>query len=197
MMKANPGWDVTIKGTEHYEHGKPTIFVANHQSFMDMPLTYLLPWTMKWVSKKSLFKIPVFGWIIYMTGHLGIDRKSLRSVKLLDKLVEPIQDGIPAMLFPEGTRTITGEIGNFKDGAFTLARQYNFQLQPLVLEGGHQAMPAGTWKFNLRQQFYVSVLEPVNPGDFDTVAEFREHVQEQLKNELELLRGRSKQPSST
>ncbi len=193
IIKINPGWKVRIKGTENYKADKPTIFVANHQSFLDMPLTYLLPWTMKWVSKKSLFKIPILGWIIYMTGHLGIDRKSLRSVKLLDKLVEPIQDGIPAMFFPEGTRTETGEIGRFKDGAFTMAREYNFQIQPLVLEGGHEAMPPGTWKFNFNQYFYVSVLKPVDPDNFDSVDELREHVRSKLKSELRSLREYSNQ----
>lgn len=196
LIKTNPWWSVTIKGTKYYERGKPTIFVANHQSFLDMPLTYLLPWTMKWVSKKSLFKIPILGWIIYMTGHLGIDRKSLKSVKLLDKLVEPIKAGIPAMFFPEGTRSTTGKIGRFKDGAFTLAQKYNFQIQPLVLEGGHRAMPSGTWKFNFRQHFYVSVLQPVNPNDFETIEALREHVRTQLAHELNLLRRRSKQTTS-
>ncbi|MFH5831904.1 lysophospholipid acyltransferase family protein [Halalkalibaculum sp. DA3122] len=188
LLKVVPGWKITIKGTSNYEPGIPTVFVANHQSFLDMPLTYLLPWTMKWVSKKSLFKIPFLGWIITMTGHLGIDRKSLKSVKLLDELVEPIQSGIPAMFFPEGTRTETGEIGQFKDGAFTLARRYNFRIQPLVLEGGYQAMPVGTWKFNFKQRFSVSVLEPVNPNDFDTVKDLREHVHTRLINELNALR---------
>lgn len=187
MIKINPGWQVKIKGTENYKGGRPTIFVANHQSFLDMPVTYLLPWTMKWVAKKSLFRIPVLGWIIFMTGHLGIDRKSLSSVKMLDKLVEPIQAGVPAMFFPEGTRTTTGEIGRFKNGAFTLARQYNFQLQPLVLYGGHKALPAGSWKFNFRQEFHVSVLGPVDPNNFESVEGLKNHVHNELQQELYLL----------
>lgn len=184
IIKANPGWKVTITGTEHYTPDQRTIFVANHQSFLDIPLAYLLPWTMKWVSKKSMFRIPILGWIIYMTGHLGIDRKSLKSIKLLDELVVPIKDGIPAMLFPEGTRSTDGQIGRFKDGAFTLARQYNFKVQPLVLNGGYRAMPPGSWKFNFRQHLTVSVLPPVDPGQFETVEALREHVRNLLQEEL-------------
>lgn len=188
LIKVNPGWKVTLKGTEHYRGEAPTIFVANHQSFLDMPLIYLLPWTMKWVAKKSLYHIPILGWIILMTGHLGIDRKSLGSVKMLDKLVEPIQAGIPAMFFPEGTRTTTGDIGRFKNGAFTLARQYNFKIQPLVLDGGYNAMPSGSWKFSFRQQFNISVLKPVDPREFDSVKELRDYVREQLVTELDAIR---------
>lgn len=196
IMKANPQWTVQIRGTENYSGEHPTIFVANHQSFLDMPLTYMLPWTMKWVSKKSLFRIPFLGWIISMTGHLGIDRRSLKSVKLLDKLVEPVKDGIPAMFFPEGTRSESGEIGRFKDGAFTLARRYNFKLQPLVLNGGHKAMPAGSWKFNFRQQFQLSVLPPVDPQQFDSVEELREHVRNLLQQELQALKTDPEQKTS-
>ena len=188
MIRANPGWSVQFDGIEHYERGQPTVFVANHQSFLDMPLTYLLPWTMKWVAKKSLFHIPILGWIIYMTGHLGIDRESLRSVKLLDKLVEPIHEGIPAMFFPEGTRTTTGDIGRFKNGAFTLARQYNFTLQPLVLEGGYAAMPSGSWRFNFKADFYVSILPAVDPGEFKSTEELREHVREAMTEKLDSIR---------
>ncbi|HET6527721.1 MAG TPA: lysophospholipid acyltransferase family protein, partial [Balneolaceae bacterium] len=146
MMKAIPGWTFEIKGADFEKLSEPTIVVANHQSFLDIPLPYLLPWRMKWVAKKGLFKIPIFGWMIYMTGHLGIDRKSMRSAKALDKLVEPIKAGIPAMIFPEGTRSSSGELKPFKSGAFWLAQKYNFNILPIVLNGGGEAMPAGTWK---------------------------------------------------
>ena len=196
MLNVNPGWRITVEGTEHYNRDNATVFVGNHQSFLDMPLIYLLPWTMKWVAKKSLFRIPVLGWIIAMTGHLGIDRKSLKSVKLLDRLVEPVKEGIPAMLFPEGTRSHDGELKRFKDGAFQLATRYNFTIQPIVLEGGHRAMPPGSWKLRFRQDFHISVLEAVNPGDFDSVDQIRDHVHTALQSELERIRARSKEQSS-
>lgn len=187
MLKVNPGWTFEIKGADPNKLTKPTIVVANHQSFMDMPILYLLPWSMKWVAKKSLFKIPVLGWIIYMTGHLGIDRKSMRSVKKLDKLVEPIKDGLPAMIFPEGTRTTTGDLKPFKNGAFKLAIKYNFDILPIVLEGGHQAMPSGSWKVFYKQHFVVSVLDPIDPTDFGSESELKEAVFMLINQELQSL----------
>src|SRR5699024_3609185 len=72
MMRVNPGWAVDISGIDPAKIAEPTIVIANHQSFLDLPLLYLLPWRMKWVAKTGLFRIPTFGWIIFMTGQLGI-----------------------------------------------------------------------------------------------------------------------------
>ncbi len=184
MLKVNPGWQCSIKGGDPDKISRPTIVVANHQSFLDLPLLYLLPWSMKWVAKKDLFKIPIFGWIIYMTGQIAIDRRSMRSAKKIDKLVEPIQQGIPGMIFPEGTRTQTGELKPFKNGAFKLAKRYNFNILPVVLEGGHGAMPSGSWKVNYRQHFKVSVLDPIAPDDFKSEEELKDTVFSLIEQEL-------------
>lgn len=187
MLKANPGWRCTVKGADPQKVSRPTIVVANHQSFLDLPLLYLLPWTMKWVAKKDLFSIPVFGWIIYMTGQIAIDRRSMSSAQKIDKLVEPIQQGIPGMIFPEGTRTQTGDLKTFKNGAFKLAKRYNFNILPVVLEGGYGAMPSGSWKLNSRQHFKVSVLEPIAPDCFESVEELKNTVFTLIEQELVLL----------
>ena len=188
MIGINPGWKVEFRGLERYERGSPAIFVANHQSFMDMPVIYLLPWKMKWVAKKSLFRIPVLGWMIYMTGHLAIDRHSMKSVRKLDQLVEPIQQGIPAMIFPEGTRTANGELKRFKTGAFLLAKRYNFKLYPLVLDGGYQVLPSGNWRFRFNERFIVSVQEGIDPEQFDTIDELRKHTYDVISRKLDAIR---------
>ncbi len=188
MFKINPGWTYEIRGADPDKTSRPTLVVANHQSFLDLPLCYLLPWSMKWVAKRSLFRIPLLGWIIYMTGHIGIDRESRKSVKKLDRLVDPIRHGIPGMIFPEGTRTTDGSLRPFKNGAFILAEQYNFQLLPVVLEGGYHAMPQGSWKMNYRQHFTISVLDPVQPADFETIGELKSYVHSVIEAELNNIR---------
>lgn len=193
MFKINPGWQFEIRGAELSKVQKPTIVVSNHQSFLDLPLSYLLPWTMKWVAKKSLFRIPVLGWMIAMTGHIGIDRQSRRSVKKLDRLVQPLRDGIPGMIFPEGTRTVDGELKPFKKGAFVLAEQYNLNVLPVVLEGGYAAMPAGSWKVNPKQHFTVSVLEPFEANEFESAAAMKEKAFSAIRKELQRIRSESKE----
>ncbi|NGP88897.1 lysophospholipid acyltransferase family protein [Fodinibius halophilus] len=187
MMKVNPGWSFDIRGADPGKVSEPTIVVANHQSFLDLPLLYLLPWSMKWVAKKDLFKIPILGWIIYMTGQIGINRQSMRSFKKLDKLVEPIQDGIPGMIFPEGTRTEDGDLKPFKNGAFKLAKRYNFNILPIVLTGGYEAMPRGDWTASPTQEFKISVLDPISADKFETETELKEAAYMFIEQELEKL----------
>lgn len=187
MMKVNPAWSVSIKGGDVWKISKPTIVIANHQSFLDLPLLYLLPWTMKWVAKKSMFRIPIFGWIIFMTGQLGIDRRSMRSAKKLDALVAPVKAGIPAMIFPEGTRSRTGEVQEFKNGAFKLAREYNFNILPVVLKGGREAMPRGEWRVAPRQRFVISVLDPIDVSQFESATELKDRAFSLIQRELNSL----------
>lgn len=189
-MKINPGWSFEINGADPQKISQPTIVVANHQSFLDLPLLYLLPWRMKWVAKKGLFKIPIFGWIIFMTGQIAIERHSMRSAQKIDKLVEPIKAGIPAMIFPEGTRTETGEVKQFKKGAFKLAKRYNFNILPVVLDGGHQAMPAGSWKIAYKQDFTISVLDPIPAGQYKSEKELKDTAYTLIKKELKSLRSK-------
>jgi 1-acyl-sn-glycerol-3-phosphate acyltransferase len=110
MMMASPNWKIDIQGEDKFDSEIPTIFIANHQSFLDMPITYHLPWQMKWVSKRSLAFIPVMGWLVWLTGHLTINRSSKSALKKLDNLVKPLKDKVPVMIFPEGTRTLDGDL---------------------------------------------------------------------------------------
>lgn len=188
MLMINPGWKFIIKGADAEKVSKPTIVIANHQSFLDLPLFYMLPWSMKWVAKKSLFKIPILGWIIFMTRQIAIERYSLKSVKKLDYLVQPIQNGIPGMIFPEGTRTEDGNLKSFKSGAFLMAKRYNFNLLPIVHNGGYEAMPAGSWKIRPRQTFRISVLDPIKPENFESTEEIKKTAYQKIEAELERLK---------
>lgn len=184
MMKASFGWKIEMEGIENYNPDESTIFVANHQSFLDMPVIYHLPWKMKWVSKKSLAFIPVMGWMVWLTGHLTIDRKSKTALKMLDNLVEPLQDGIPVMIFPEGTRTMDGQLKSFKNGAFVLAKEYGFKLQPMIVDGSYKAMPPGFKPLNPNIQFKLKVLNPIDPGQFEDVRSLKNHTRQVMKKEL-------------
>lgn len=184
VIKPIPTWCVEIRGADYGKIHQPTIVVANHQSFLDIPLLYLLPWRMKWVTKKNLLRIPVLGWLTAMTGHIPIDRKSLQSFRAMDALVQPIQAGIPGMIFPEGTRTTDGSMKKYKKGAFVLAKKYNFRVLPVVLEGGYEAMPSGSWKFNFKKTFVISVLEPLDPAEFEDSNKLKDFAQQQIKDEL-------------
>ena len=188
MMKASPAWKMEIEGTEKYDASMPTIFIANHQSFLDMAFIYHLPWNMKWVAKRSLTYVPIMGWMVWLTGHLTINRKSNTALKKLSNLVQPIKDNVPVMIFPEGTRTMDGELKPFKNGAFVLAQQYGFRLQPMVLDGSHRAMPPGFKALNPSIKFRLKVLDAINPADFKDTRELRNHTFKVMQEELKKIR---------
>lgn len=188
MLRTNPGWSFNIKGADKTKVSQPTIVVANHQSFLDLAMLYLLPWSMKWVAKKALFKIPILGWMIYLTGHIPINRKSIRSAKKISRMIDVVKQGEPLMIFPEGTRTPTGEIQRLKTGAFKMAKLNEFNILPVVLDGSYQAMSRGNWAAHPKQQFSISVLEPISPDSYESADEIKETVSVLFKQELANLR---------
>lgn len=177
-----------MEGLENYDKEQPTIFISNHQSFLDMALLYQLPWKMKWVSKRSLAFIPIMGWMVWLTGQLTINRKSKSAIRKLDNLIQPLRDGIPVMIFPEGTRSLDGKMKKFKNGAFLLAMEHNFILQPMVIDGGHIAMPSGSKVLNPKAQFRVRVLEAIDVSEFDGMKSLKDHCQDLMQNELNKMR---------
>ena len=188
MMMASPNWKIDIQGEDKFNPEIPTVFIANHQSFLDMPVTYHLPWQMKWVSKRSLAFIPVMGWLVWLTGHLTINRSSKSALKKLDNLVQPLKDKVPVMIFPEGTRTLDGDLKRFKNGAFILAHEYGFNIQPMVIDGGHKAMKPGTKIVESKVNFKLSILDPIETKDFNDVNTLKEHAFELIDKELQRIR---------
>jgi 1-acyl-sn-glycerol-3-phosphate acyltransferase len=183
-----PGWHMEVRGQEHLDPDTPAICVSNHQSFFDLPLYYLIPGTMKWVAKKSLFYIPILGWIIYLVGHIALDRSSKLAFSRLTSAVPSLEEGISIMIFPEGTRTLDGSVGPFKNGAFRLAMDQQVPIQPMVLHGGYEAMPTGSWQFGLHQNFVIQILPRVYPDDYESISELRNEVRAQIISTLTEIR---------
>ncbi len=176
MLKLSPSWKITIEGSEKYDPSTPTIFIANHESFMDIPLLFQLPWTMKWVVKHSMTYIPVMGWMVKLTGHLTINRSNKSALKKLSNLVQPLKDLVPVMIFPEGTRSLDGKLKSFKNGAFLMALEHGFMIQPIVIDGAHEILKSGSKLFNPKGTFKISVLDYIDPKDFDGLMEIKSHA---------------------
>lgn len=188
MMMASPGWKMEMDDIDKFDPAEPTVFVCNHQSFLDMAFIYHLPWKMKWVSKRSLTYIPVMGWLVWLTGHLTINRSSKSALKKLDNLIQPIKDLVPVMIFPEGTRTMDGQLKTFKNGPFLLSQEHGFKLQPMVIDGGHEAMPPGSWKLNANVNFKLKVLDAIDTTDFEDMKALKDHTRDLMQKELNKLR---------
>lgn len=184
MMKASPGWKIEMQGLDKFDPSESTVFVSNHQSFLDMALVYHLPWKMKWVAKRSLTYIPVMGWLVWLTGHLIINRSSKTAIKKLENLVKPLKDLVPVMIFPEGTRTLDGKLKPFKNGPFLLSQEYGFKLQPIVIDGGYKAMPPGSKKLEPRATFKLKVLDVIDTTQFKGMQALKDHTHAVMEHHL-------------
>jgi 1-acyl-sn-glycerol-3-phosphate acyltransferase len=168
IMAVVPGGKVFIEGVEHKPTGVPFISVANHISFLDMPALGMLPFKMKWISKKELFWVPVVGWSMFMSGHVYLDRKRKDAIRQLDKIGPTLRRLQPIMMFPEGTRSKDGMLQRFKRGAFVMAREYNAKILPVAITGTNTILKAGGWKFFNGNGVHIKILPPIDPMDFET-----------------------------
>lgn len=188
MVRLSPWWKIKVTGHERYDRSKPTIFIANHESFIDIPLLYELPWRMKWVVKHSMTYIPVMGWMVKLTGQLTINRSSKSAMRKLSNLVQPLKDLVPVMIFPEGTRSKDGEIQSFKNGAFLLAMEHGFNLQPVVVDGPFQILKSGSKLLSPRGNLKISVLDPIDVSRFDNMSDLKTYAREKIIEEQKRLR---------
>lgn len=157
-----PVWDFSWDGTppaDILERGY--VVVANHESTADPFLLSHLPWDMRWVAKEEIFKLPLLGWLMHAGGDIPIRRGDKGSVvEMLAECHRALAAGIPIMMFPEGTRSRTGELLPFKDGAFELAVSAGVPVLPLALAGTKNCRPKHSKWFG-RARGKVRILEPI------------------------------------
>ncbi len=127
----------TYSGLEHATGKTPTIFLANHLSTADIwVLVPALPLTTRFVSKRSVFWIPVLGQAMAVAGFIAIDRQDrTRAIRSLGRATETIRRGASVILFPEGTRSRDGRLSRFKRGSFYLAVEAGVPVVPVAISG--------------------------------------------------------------
>jgi 1-acyl-sn-glycerol-3-phosphate acyltransferase len=139
---------VEVIGKENILYGKPQIFMSNHQSDFDI-LVVLghVPGQFRWIAKKELFNIPVFGAAMKNAGYIEIDRHNReKAMQSLDEAALRIREGKSVMSFPEGTRSRDGEIKSFKQGIFHLAIKSGVPIVPVSIVGSGRIMPKRSLK---------------------------------------------------
>jgi 1-acyl-sn-glycerol-3-phosphate acyltransferase len=134
---------VDVIGRENVLMNRPQIFMANHQSDFDILIVLAyIPGQLRWIAKKELFKIPVFGKAMRNAGYIEIDRQNHeKALKSLDEAAQKIREGKSVVTFPEGTRSRDGKIRPFKQGMFHLAIQSGVPIVPISIIGASEIMP--------------------------------------------------------
>jgi len=159
----NPLWQVQITGKENIRPGATYVMVANHLSLVDILVLFRLFVPFSWVSKEENFRVPFIGWNMRLNGYIPLRRGDKASAAvMMDACRATLRSQTSIMMFPEGTRSRTGEMRDFKPGAFDLARQTGSPLLPIVLEGTSKALPKRGFVLRGRSDIRVAVLPEIS-----------------------------------
>ena len=156
-------WRRKIEGLENVDKKKPYVIVLNHNSMIDIVSLYFVPLNFRWVSKQEVFRLPYIGPMLWMHGDIAIKRG--RATESMRKVVNDgkmwLGRGVSVAIFPEGTRSKTGEIERFKGGAFALAKEAGVEILPVVLDGTTKIFKPKSFWVNWKHLLTVKVLPPI------------------------------------
>lgn len=185
----NPMWRFRTSGTMITDPRHPYVVVSNHESFVDMFLLSHLKWEMKYLAKKDFFQYPLAGWMLRLAGDIRLVRGNKDSiVNAMEQCKDRLAKKTCVMIFPEGTRTRSGELGAFKDGAFRLAIETQTPVLPVVVHGTYRALTSGDWRFGVCDS-EARVLEPIDTTGMtlDDVDSLRDRVRTLIADELAVM----------
>ena len=178
------GISIEIAGLDKLERGKSYVFVSNHASLLDIPaVVYSLPFQLRFLVKKELYKIPVFGLGLRMAGHIRIDRGNLESaVESLKKAsVRLKKQKASVLVFAEGTRSLDGGIGRVKKGGLILALSMGIPIVPISISGSRELAPKGDLMIK-RGTIRLAVGNPISTEGKEISA--RNELLEETRNEV-------------
>jgi 1-acyl-sn-glycerol-3-phosphate acyltransferase len=161
------GTRVVTEGLERLSDPRNTVVMSNHVSLLDAPVLFqVLGVDFKAVTKKEVFAAPFFGAVLRMAGFIEVDRSDREQARrAMDRTALSLREGACFLVFPEGTRSRTGEMGAFKKGAFVAAMESGSRILPVALTGTRELMPKG--RFAIRPgTVRVRVLDPVDAGSY-------------------------------
>ncbi len=173
----------------------PCVFMSNHQSQLDIPVLekVLKSYNIRFLAKKSLFKIPFFGWGIKILGYVPVEREDPREgLKSVLLCVEKIKEGYSLIVFPEGTRSKTGELLPFKAGGFLIPLRAKVKVVPVAIWGTRDILPKGSLWFRLKnKKVKVYIGKPIETKNMNIRdrQKLSQMVRAEIEEGLKILKG--------
>jgi len=161
------GARLVVVGGEQVDTQRAQLFVANHQSWIDIPALFCaLPLPLHFLAKRELGAVPFLGWYIRAMGMVFVERDAPRRASAsVARAAELLASGRSVLSFPEGTRSRDGRLGRFKSGAFGAALAAGVPVVPVALVGTGRVLPAGG--FRVRPgRLEVRIGSPIDPAPF-------------------------------
>jgi 1-acyl-sn-glycerol-3-phosphate acyltransferase len=177
------GVKVAVSGAENIDGPGPYIFASNHQGWFDIFTTLgKIPVRFNWLAKEELFKIPILGLAMRKAGYIPIDRKDRRKALIsMNRAAELIRQGTSVFIFPEGTRSADGVIGDFKKGGFVLAVKSHQPIVPVSISGSYRILPKRSWTIH-PGEIRLAISKPVCTAGSDNRS--RDLLMEQVREAI-------------
>lgn len=183
------GTPVLVEGRERIPGG-PVVYASNHSSMFDIwALAAALPGSIRFVAKQEIVRYPLLGPAMLAAGHVAIDRSNRpRAIEAYGTAARRIRElGVSTVVFPEGTRSRTGELLPFKNAPFGLAIAAQVPVVPLYVHATFRILPKGAWRLR-PQPIRVLVGEPIPTAGLEL--RDRERLRERARASVEALRAR-------
>ncbi|ADO71557.1 lysophospholipid acyltransferase family protein [Stigmatella aurantiaca] len=161
------GGQMVVHGLENVDPKRPTIYVSNHQSTLDIPVLFMaVPVNFRYVAKSQLAWVPFIGWYLWLAGHIFVNRSNRSdAIESLRAAARKIRGGTNIFLYPEGTRSPDGRILPFKKGPFALALEARVPICPVTVEGTARIMPKNSWNIT-PGPVHVKIGKPIDTTGF-------------------------------
>jgi 1-acyl-sn-glycerol-3-phosphate acyltransferase len=172
IKRVNAKIEIIYEDKEEFDklsQEEPLIIISNHQSNIDIPtIQGYFPFVPGFMAKKEMETWPFFKTWIPITNSIFIDRKNPREgIKAIRKTVKFIKDGYPILVFPEGTRSEDGKVGEFKNGGFKVAIDSKAKIIPVTLKGTYDVQRKGQLRMNSNKQIKLIIGKVVDTKDYD------------------------------
>ena len=181
------GARIRIHGLENMQKNKSYVVMSNHQSHYDVwALIGYLPLQLRWVIKKELRKVPVFGLGCERMGHIYIDRKNPeKSREELQVIRDKFSAGASVVFFPEGSRSTDGNLKPFKKGGFVMALQGQVPILPVTVVGSRSILPKGSKKITPGTiEIYIHPAIETDTFSYETKEQLMELVRQAIQSKI-------------
>jgi 1-acyl-sn-glycerol-3-phosphate acyltransferase len=175
---------LVVEGSPRVQPPGPYLFLSNHQSQFDILAVVLaLPLQFRILAKQELFYIPIFGWVMKLSGFVGIDRSNReKAIQSLDRAAKRLRRGTSLLIYAEGTRSLDGRLLPFKKGGFVMAIQAGVPVVPITIHGSRAILPKGSLRIR-PGTLRVTLGDPIDPGRY-TLDE-KELLMEEVRRVME------------
>lgn len=187
-VRAAAGVRVVFKRIGAIDDTRNYVIIANHQSLFDIPALVASGLQFRWVIKREILKIPLFGYALYAMRNIFIDRSDReKAVKSLNKGVDRLPPGVGVMFFPEGTRSMNGRLQEFKKGAFIVAAEKSLPILPVTINGSRKILPKKSLAYT-PGSIEVIIGEPIESIGYsrDNLIELIEKARTAIESNLNL-----------